>query len=491
MASLILDSTLIHYARSNEELPEHHISEVQLNLARVKSTLTNTDREIEQLKAALGVLEAKKKEAEEAKNIYQTLVSPSRRFPDNLIEQVIHNCFGQRILLDHSDRRLFCTLRCISKRWRAISLSLPELWQGIYVDEYERSPNEIIQTLRGWFAHARPRAPLKLTLRGVPLIPPKELEAFLFDPQWHWTSLSLNLEPSTVSALVDGIRAGEDCWDSVEHLELDAMGAYFAFSANVVALLMDRGNPRFSALQHLQLRRMELDNPLSGQPYHATLSTLHLTECVLSDAMTSALFNPIFLPCLQVVILINASPIRFVYHGPPMEHPGVRRAVIAGNSCELVLALILPNLEELQLSHIGSPDADLIPFLHGSRANLHCVSIRGYEPQALARVLSHVPSIKTFYTDSLDVFRYVSYSKDGPLSSLQTLVCPHEWMTIQRSTSDAFYSFLDQREVEESDLNVRVIRYKYPETADVLRHVEEYGRTKLQSASTADISWIF
>ncbi|KAH6906995.1 hypothetical protein BKA70DRAFT_1563363 [Coprinopsis sp. MPI-PUGE-AT-0042] len=493
MASLMLDSTLIQYSRSNEELPEHLISECQSKLAEMKSTLASTTREIERIKENLVGLETKKKKIKEAMAIYENLLFPLRRFPEKLIGQVIRNCFGEPgNLLDRSDRRLFCALRCISKKWRAVAYSLPELWQGVYVDGSESSPSSsIIQKLRGWFAHSRRQRPVKLTLRGIPDIPVKEIQAFILDPQWHWARLSLNLEPSTICALVEGIRDSKNCWDSIEHLELDAMGAHFVFSATLVALLMDTGNPRFSALQHLQLRRMELDNALRGQPYHATLSTIHLTDCILSDAMTSALFSPICLPCLQDVILINASPALLVYRGPPMAHPGVRRAVIAGTSCALVLALILPNLEKLQLSHIGSPDAELIPFLHGSCANLHCVSIRGYEPQALAKVLCHIPSIKSFYTDSLDVFRYLSYSKGGSLSALQTLVCPHERMTIQRSTSDAFFSFLDQRKIEESDLTVKVISYKYPETADILRHVEEYGRTKLQSASTADISWIF
>ncbi|KAH6899123.1 hypothetical protein BKA70DRAFT_1314451 [Coprinopsis sp. MPI-PUGE-AT-0042] len=458
------NSELMPFTLTNEEIPEDLIPLCQQGLKETETPEPEVKGEI-----ARGRIE----ELQNLKTTYRGLLSPLRRFPNELIAKLIWHCLGEDApLLDASDRGAFRALRCVCRRWRNIAFSTPEFWRGVSVDWSQTFALGLAQTLGQWFDRGGSQAPLKLALCDIINIATEDLEALLLDSHRRWVELSLDLEPSAFRTLLNGIQDDEAIWSHVQRLGLGPTRGSILRPSGIVCALMDPQNPRLPVLHRLRLREMIPGNHMPHALYHANLSVLHLSDCILGAEMTQSLFSPVCFPRLQEVIIPVTRTV----------HPGVRRAIIMGTSVFLMPYLSFPDLQYLHTNDIDNElvSTGLSGFLQQSGANLHSLC-SGSTPRALAAHINCLPCVRRLYVEDLGVFEHLSYAKGGPLASLQILIWTNQNPRTTQATSDAFLRFVSQREVDElTPLVLKVLHYQQNAT-----------RLKIELVSRGDFSWMY
>ncbi|KAH6906998.1 hypothetical protein BKA70DRAFT_1285968 [Coprinopsis sp. MPI-PUGE-AT-0042] len=488
---------LIPFTLTNEEAPEDLIPLCQQGLKEAETVLEET-RNQEPEPEVKGEMERGGIEGlQNLKTTYSALLSPLRRFPNELIAKLIWHCLGEHdTLLDASDRGAFRALRCVCRRWRNIAFSTPEFWRGVSVDWSQTFTSGLAQTLGQWFDRGGPHAPLKLALCDIINITTEDLEALLLDSHRRWVELSLDLEPSAFRTLLNGIQDDEAIWSHVQQLGLGPTRGSILRPSGLVCALMDPQNPRLPVLHRLRLREMIPGNHMPHTLYHANLSVLHLSDCILGAEMTQSLFSPACFPRLQEVIIVNTPQESSVPVPQPVTrtvHPGVRRAIIMGTSVFLMPYLSFPDLQYLHTNDIDNEllSTELSGFLQQSGANLHSLC-SGSTPRALAAHINYLPCVKRLYVEDLGVFEHLSYAKGGPLASLQILIWNNQNPRTTQATSDAFLRFVSQREVDEqTPLVLKVLHYQQVEKISTLRHLQECDRLKIELVSRGDFSWMY
>jgi F-box-like len=146
-------------------------------------------------------------ELQHLKGTYESLLSPLRRFPSELIVQILRYCLPgdhHGVMLDATHRKEFRTLRGVCRRWRDIAFSTSDFWRGIAVDG---SSSEVVQILESWFERAGPQAPLRLELRNVTDPLSEDLTALLTNRQHRWIALTLGIKLSALHTLLTIVRS--------------------------------------------------------------------------------------------------------------------------------------------------------------------------------------------------------------------------------------------------------------------------------------------
>ncbi|KAH6899117.1 hypothetical protein BKA70DRAFT_1406463, partial [Coprinopsis sp. MPI-PUGE-AT-0042] len=294
------DAALLPFTKSNEELPEGLVRLSRQNLQEIETGLLDIHTRIELLRRQVVALQVDQQ-------AYQQLLSPSRRLPNETIIQILQSCFEDPTMLDAEDRQIFATLRCVCQRWRSISFSSHELWQGLSItDKSEGSTPDIAQKMILWFDRAGPCTQLTLNVNWQSdRTLPTGVTDLLLDPRRRWRDLTLQLKPSIIYHLIKNLESGSNAWREVQRLKV----MYSVLSRNrqplaerVVPLsffsrLLNTQDSQLPALKSLQLEQVALKSTVTdGTPSHAALSTLCLSLSVVSFRMMKLLVDPKNLP---------------------------------------------------------------------------------------------------------------------------------------------------------------------------------------------------
>ncbi|TFK25439.1 hypothetical protein FA15DRAFT_567211, partial [Coprinopsis marcescibilis] len=66
---------------------------------------------------------------------FDTLLSPMRRLPNEIVSHLLRHCLGR--IVDRKGRIHFANLRSVCKQWRNVAFATPELWRGVGFDIWD------------------------------------------------------------------------------------------------------------------------------------------------------------------------------------------------------------------------------------------------------------------------------------------------------------------------------------------------------------------
>ncbi|KAK0437698.1 hypothetical protein EV421DRAFT_1679435, partial [Armillaria borealis] len=122
--------------RSNDPLPEVEEADLRELVDESKSALATLDQQIIEARQALDSLIQKQQIIQSDIEDAKKLLHPMRSIPDDVLTEIFLDCVARAFESpDSLDlRNSPWTLSYVSRRWRDLSLSLPQLWTSITVD---------------------------------------------------------------------------------------------------------------------------------------------------------------------------------------------------------------------------------------------------------------------------------------------------------------------------------------------------------------------
>lgn len=138
-----MDAHITQLLSNNDPPAEGVIREVHGLLQLPLQELSETDANIENFEEQLRLLKEKRTKIERSINDYHTILSPIRRLPDDLLDEIFHQCLPtqRNPALVSSDSPLLLTRVC--SKWRSLALSSPSLWAQLHItfcDDYRVTP---------------------------------------------------------------------------------------------------------------------------------------------------------------------------------------------------------------------------------------------------------------------------------------------------------------------------------------------------------------
>ncbi|KAJ3527443.1 hypothetical protein NMY22_g9788 [Coprinellus aureogranulatus] len=228
IASVHPSSPFSRELKCNNPLPQSEAELLDSLLKAQNSELSTLDSEIQQLQQALDTCRARQRKLGDAVQAHKSLLSPIRRLPEELLQQIFLLCrTAHRMpLLSQDEAPLLLTRIC--RDWRNLALSTPALWDSIHIPiPYNFAEEQIQFHLRRaerWLDMAK-QSPLSISLySGCGKSTPDEgpLEAFLrrvvIDRAPRIRHLQLELEEELVSFIGSAIPV--DSWVMLEKVAL-------------------------------------------------------------------------------------------------------------------------------------------------------------------------------------------------------------------------------------------------------------------------------
>ena len=120
-------ATLTELSRNNELVSEEKLQEAIELLSQANAELLLIDTEIQRLKA-------KREQVQGSIDIYNTILSPARRLPPDILREIFHQCLtiGRPYpILSATEAPMLLTRIC--SLWRSIALSSPWIWTRLHI----------------------------------------------------------------------------------------------------------------------------------------------------------------------------------------------------------------------------------------------------------------------------------------------------------------------------------------------------------------------
>ncbi|KAH6899122.1 hypothetical protein BKA70DRAFT_740096 [Coprinopsis sp. MPI-PUGE-AT-0042] len=520
----VINPALIPYTLKNTEIPQDLAAICRQNLGEVDCTLDGVNRRIDALKRELEELNGRQIKLKGIKNTCHGLLSPLRRFPNELVAQIIRSCLAESMLLDATDRKAFTILRCVCKQWRVVAFTSPELWRGLSAERADvRFTPEIAQRLTSWFNRAGEHLPLKLDLHYGSLSDEQAVNALnslLMEPSRPWVHLSLKAGGPALQRLASELEAGLHCWNRLQYLKLGCIWEPgYSGSDLLFSFISGRTTPsNLPALKTLHLADMSLPTMNGpGPPAHPTLTMLRLDLCGIAADMMKTLFNPQNFPCLQNVELTyvwhmsNEEPVEFA----TTVHPGIKSIYAQGeNLFDILPILSLPNLEFATVRSHNRFQADLLQaFFERSGSHVRTL-VFDENPVTIAKLSRHLPSLRHLLAPDLEIFEDLmsvfrsSGTTSLPFPLLQTVVCTADLVLVTGGVVDAILAYTERRWAtmeNPTPLTIEVLEFTRADSDELLQRIRgcswlriEKGSLRMlrslrvgEHMSLEDVAWMF
>ncbi|KAH6906997.1 hypothetical protein BKA70DRAFT_382476 [Coprinopsis sp. MPI-PUGE-AT-0042] len=522
----VINPALIPYTLTNTEIPQDLAAICRQNLGEVDCTLDGVNRRIDALKRELEELNGRQIKLKGIKNTCHGLLSPLRRFPNELVAQIIRSCLPELMLLDATDRKAFTILRCVCKQWRVVAFTSPELWRGLSAEWADvKSTPEIAQRLTSWFNRAGEHLPLKLDLHYGSLSDEQAVNALislLMEPSRSWVHLSLKAGGAALQRLASKLKAGLNCWNRLQYLKL-ASGHIWERGHSGSDLLFSFINGRTTlsnlpALKTLHLADMSLPT-MNGPspPAHPTLTTLRLDSCGIAADVMKTLFNPQNFPCLHNVELTyvwhmsDEEPVEFA----TTVHPGIKSIYAQGeNLFDILPILSLPNLEFATVrSHSRFQDDLLQAFFEISGSHVRTL-VFDENSVTIAKLSRHLSSLRHLLAPGLEIFEDLmsvfrsSGTTSLPFTLLQTVVCTAHLVLVTGGVVDAILAYTERRWAtmeNPTPLTIKVLEFIQADSDELLQRIRGCSWLRIEKVSlwmlrslrvgehmsVEDVAWMF
>ncbi|KAJ3541967.1 hypothetical protein NMY22_g3687 [Coprinellus aureogranulatus] len=336
IASVHPSSLFSRDLKCNKPLPQSKAELLDSLLEAQNSELSTLDNEIQQLQQAFDTCRARQRKLGDAVQAHKSLLSPIRRLPQELLQQIFLLCrTAHRMpLLSQDEAPLLLTRIC--RDWRNLALNAPALWDSIHIPiPYNFTEEQIQFHLRRaerWLDMAK-QSPLSISLysgfigSAIPADSWAMLEKVaLRGIEWGTDIPGLNVwEASKLRSVVwESVKADAFClelnWKELEEIKISEDGRdgtnwdeeWDAFSASQAhALIFD--SPK---LRHLKIN-INADATqfwLNGCPHHhqvtweTPLVLPQLTTLELLDVYLDPASSPVTFLCgLQLPALENLT----------------------------------------------------------------------------------------------------------------------------------------------------------------------------------------
>ncbi|KAJ7513056.1 hypothetical protein B0H11DRAFT_1843504 [Mycena galericulata] len=203
--------------------------------------------EVARLNALIQDLSAQRDETQEYIDAHKALLSPVRRLPPDIVQEIFTACLPTQRNAVMSAREAPLLLTCICRAWRALALSTPVLWASLHLPLefiFDRSPAPA--QVRQWLARSG-RCALSLSIVGA-----RNME------QWE----------EDYADEVDGVlQALDECADRWHSIDL--------------SFNMTEGLPRFADVYAPRLVALKLKGPPAEMQSMKLLTTPSLRTVAL------------------------------------------------------------------------------------------------------------------------------------------------------------------------------------------------------------------
>ncbi|KAJ6548225.1 hypothetical protein DFH09DRAFT_1170021 [Mycena vulgaris] len=220
MASPFSPKLGTNYCPDDEE-----VVEIRTLLAQPSLRLERLDNEIAVMRKALDTLIAERERVDAYVSAYKALISPVRRLPFDIIQEIFIACMPTHRNCVMSAHEAPVLLGRICGSWRTLSLATPRLWASLHVVEprrpfpssnpsdalFEAKLTQRLETAKAWLGRSG-QCPLSISLDSPaeqwgappePLSLPTErfLQALIqFAPRWR--HMSFRVPPAALEALL-------------------------------------------------------------------------------------------------------------------------------------------------------------------------------------------------------------------------------------------------------------------------------------------------
>ncbi|TFK24474.1 hypothetical protein FA15DRAFT_592321, partial [Coprinopsis marcescibilis] len=181
-----LTTILALYLTINHEPTELYLNQAQLQLSSQEKEIQAMQKNIKNLeqklkgmrtasiqKALMANIDRLRRESRnlvQIRETYRSIVSPLRRYPPELIAELLSACFEKEGgTMDQEDRIAFVHLRCVCRSWREVLFTTPSFWRGLSFFLYEESPTgaypglpQSIDNIAKWYDRAGATLPLTM-----------------------------------------------------------------------------------------------------------------------------------------------------------------------------------------------------------------------------------------------------------------------------------------------------------------------------------------
>ncbi|KAF9040337.1 hypothetical protein BDP27DRAFT_1244625, partial [Rhodocollybia butyracea] len=114
------------HLRSTNTLPENIISDIPALLSSVQKDLDDYESEIYRLQIHIADIQTRRESLRTHEENLQSLLSPIRRLPNELLTRVFGYVCIENDLMDRCPSALILGSVCL--RWRQLTIGCPELW---------------------------------------------------------------------------------------------------------------------------------------------------------------------------------------------------------------------------------------------------------------------------------------------------------------------------------------------------------------------------
>jgi hypothetical protein len=232
--------------------------------------IVELDKEMARIKEVLTRISSRRKEICAEIEQHETLLSPVRRLPDELLSEIFIHCLPSLPTFPESSEALTyqtpLLLAQICSRWRAVALATPAIWSDIRafrVDPWRTVRSKDIIALLKTFLRKSGRHPLSLALRDG--CPNAQVDAALpFRDRWQYLELSLSSESIDALAPIRGalsslrsLTVNNHSYDSINPATLDIFE--IAPQLHVVKLVYKYPTHQWIKLPWAQLTEFSLE----------------------------------------------------------------------------------------------------------------------------------------------------------------------------------------------------------------------------------------
>ncbi|TFK25455.1 hypothetical protein FA15DRAFT_668535 [Coprinopsis marcescibilis] len=162
-------SELLPFLSHNEPLPDSLIPKCAYHRKPIIDKISGLDKQIQPLLKELSQLQSEREELVAERIKYDTLLSPTRHFPDDLVALVLRYSLDGP--LDSKGRQHFTVLRAVCKQWRYVAFATSEIWRRVTLDIVRDFPSVPLRAQGGlwdsifrWFWRAGANKPCSLRL---------------------------------------------------------------------------------------------------------------------------------------------------------------------------------------------------------------------------------------------------------------------------------------------------------------------------------------
>ncbi|KAJ6537311.1 hypothetical protein DFH09DRAFT_1178438, partial [Mycena vulgaris] len=157
---------------------DDEVLEIQALLVEPTLRLDRLDNEIAAMREALDTLIAERDGVDAYVSAHKALISPVRRLPLDIIQEIFIACMPTHRNCVMSAREAPVLLGRICSAWRAISLATPRLWASLHVVEPSRSYptssdalfeakwTQRLETAKTWLSRSS-QCPLLISMEGA------------------------------------------------------------------------------------------------------------------------------------------------------------------------------------------------------------------------------------------------------------------------------------------------------------------------------------